>query len=315
MVLGFVVGLFLWFTPRDTGAPTVLEAPSAGLIADLRSLAFAGEFDQAQRTLEAQRHRLDQGSPAWLAAVSWLARGASFTGQWDLAERYGDEVMARSAPLLAERPLDADTELPTAVGAAIEVLGQARDAGGHRAAALTFLRAQHDRYAGTSIEMRIQKNILLLSLEGTPFPVLDVEDRIGSAPATVADLEGKVVLVFFWAHWCPDCKRQRPVLEALHETYADRGLAIIGPTQLWGYVAGGVDATPAEELGYLRGAYQEQYPIPSWMSVPVSQQNFLRFGVSSTPTLVLLDRDGIVRLYNPGDLPYDELASQIERLL
>jgi thioredoxin-related protein len=51
------------------------------------------------------------------------------------------------------------------------------------------------------------------------------------------------------------------------------------------------------------------------MSVPVSQQNFLEFGVSSTPTLVLLDRDGIVRLYNPGDLPYDELASQIERLL
>jgi thiol-disulfide isomerase/thioredoxin len=318
--VGLVAGLFIWLTPQEARPPVGVQTvrlvpPPAGLIADLRTLAFAEEFPEAQRRLERYRDEVNQDSPVWLAAVSWVARGASFAGQWGLAERYAREVLDRSEPLLAARPLDADAELPTAVGAAIEVLGQARDARGDRAGAVAFLHAQRDQYAGTSIEMRIQKNVLLLSLEGTPFPVLDVEEHIGVTEQTVADLKGRVVLVYFWAHWCPDCKRQRPVLDALHATYADRGLAIIGPTQLWGYVAGGVDATPAEELAYVRGAYQEQYPIPAWMSVPVSQQNFLEFGVSSTPTLVLLDRDGIVRLYNPGDLPYDELASQIERLL
>ena len=44
-------------------------------------------------------------------------------------------------------------------------------------------------------------------------------------------------------------------------------------------------------------------------------KNFLDFGVSTTPTVVVIDREGIVRLYNPGDLPYDELSAHVERLL
>ena len=51
------------------------------------------------------------------------------------------------------------------------------------------------------------------------------------------------------------------------------------------------------------------------MSVPVSAENFRRFGVSTTPTLILSDRDGIVQLYHPGDLPYEALAAHVERLL
>ena len=205
--------------------------------------------------------------------------------------------------------------LPIALGAAIKVVGRVHDARGDRSAAIAFLRAQHARYAGTSIETRIQKNILLLSLEGQPFPDLAVEHHLGPAPPSAASLRGKVVMVFFWAHWCPDCKRQVPVLEALYEHYKDRGLVVIGPTQLYGYMARGENATPEQELDYLEGACQEKYRIPSWMSVPVSAENFRRFGVSTTPTLILIDRDGIVQLYNPGDLPYDELAPRVERLL
>ena len=122
-------------------------------------------------------------------------------------------------------------------------------------------------------------------------------------------------MAFFWAHWCPDCKQQLPILEQLYESYGERGLAILGPTQLYGYMSRGQDATLEQELEYLRGAYQEQYPIPAWLSVPVSQQNFLDFGVSTTPTLVVIARNGIVELYNPGTLPYEELSAHVERLL
>jgi thioredoxin-related protein len=51
------------------------------------------------------------------------------------------------------------------------------------------------------------------------------------------------------------------------------------------------------------------------MSVPVSTSNFLNFGVSTTPTLVLVDRDGIVQRYNPGDLSHEELVGLIKPLL
>jgi hypothetical protein len=43
------------------------------------------------------------------------------------------------------------------------------------------------------------------------------------------------------------------------------------------------------------------------MAVPVSEENFKNFGCSTSPTLVVLDRKGIVKLYRPGKISYEEL--------
>ena len=296
-------------------APSALFGQSRSLISEMSDLAWAEEVDGARALLESRRADGEQPTAEWLAAVSWMARGASFAERWDLAERYASEAYQGSLALLKDRRLDAERFLPTALGAGIEVLGRTYDAQGDRARAVNFLSTARQEFAGTSIETRIQKNFLLLSLEGKPFPVLEVDHYLGSPPPTPDDLRGKVVLFFFWAHWCPDCKRQEPVLRELYEEYHDRGLVIVGPTQLYGYISRGQLGTPEEELAYLNGDYKAQFPIPSWMGVPISTNNFLNFGVSTTPTLVLVDRDGIVQRYNPGDLSYGELVALIEPLL
>ena len=105
------------------------------------------------------------------------------------------------------------------------------------------------------------------------------------------------------------------MLRALYEEYHDLGLVIVGPTQFYGFVSRGQTATPEEELTYLSGDYAAEFPIPPWMGVPISGDNFLNFGVSTTPTLVLVDRNGIVQRYNPGDMSHEELAALIEPLL
>lgn len=294
--------------------PTSDVIDIAEVVGQMRDMAWAGQVDEARDLIEAQRPHHDTASPDWLLAASWLGRGASFAEEWDVAEQYAREARAGSEALLAARELDADAQLPLALGAGIEVLGQTQNARGDNVGAVEYLAEARERYRGTSIETRIQKNALLLGLEGQPFPELDVDEHLGPALPSADSLKGKVVVAFFWAHWCPDCKRQLPALEQLHDTYGDQ-VAIIGPTQLYGYVSRGEDATPEQELAYLRGEYQERFPLPDWMSVPISQQNFLDFGVSTTPTLVVIDREGIVRLYNPGDLPYEELGPQVERLL
>ena len=296
-------------------SPLAVVAQSGSLVSEMSDLAWAGEVDKAHDLLEARRIDEEQPTPEWLAAVSWMARGASFAERWDLAEQYAGEAYEGSLELMKERPLDAERFLPTALGAGIEVLGRTYDAQGDRGRAVTFLGTARQDFAGTSIETRIQKNFLLLSLEGEPFPVLEVDDYLGIEPPTPDDLEGKVVVFFFWAHWCPDCKRQEPILTALHDEYSDQGLVIVGPTQLYGFVSRGQNATPEEELAYLNGDYIAQFPIPPFMSVPISTSNFLNFGVSTTPTLVLVGRDGIVQRYNPGDLSHEELVGLIKPLL
>ena len=295
--------------------PLLLLAQGEDLVRAVSKAAWAKDIPAAERLVADYRQQHPEVTPQLLEAISWVGRGASFAGQWEIAERYARQAYDGSKALLAKRSLDADKSLPLAVGASIEVLGGAYNARGDRAGAVEFLTAERDRFKGTSIEMRLQKNINLLSLEGKPVPEIATPQWIGAKPKSIAELKGQVVLTYFWAHWCGDCKREMPILHQLQAKYGDRGLTILGPTQLYGYVASGKDATPEQEMAYLRGDYQKQYPIPAWMHVPVSNQNFLRYGVSTTPTLMLVDRQGIVRLYHPGNLTYEELSQKIEALL
>ena len=297
-------------------SPLAVVAQSGSLVSEMSDLAWAGEGDKAHDLLEARRVDSEQPTPEWLAAVSWMARGASFAERWDLAEQYASEAYEGSLELMKDRSLAAERFLPTALRAGIEVLGRTYDAQGARARAVTFLGTARQDFVGTSIETRIQKNFLLLSLEGESFPALEVDDYLGGVqPPTPDDLKDKVVVFFFWAHWCPDCKRQEPILTALHEEYSDQGLVVVGPTQLYGFVSRGQNATPEEELAYLNGDYTAQFPLPPFMSAPISNDNFLNFGESTTPPLVIVDRDGIVQRYNPGDLSHEELAGLIKPLL
>ena len=146
-------------------SPFPVVGQSGNLVSEMSDLAWAGEVDRARTVLEARRAESEQPTAEWLAAVSWLARGASFAERWDLAERYATEAYEGSLELMKERPLDAERFLPTALGAGIEVLGHTYDAQGERTRAIGFLSAARQEFAGTSIETRIQKNFLLLGRE------------------------------------------------------------------------------------------------------------------------------------------------------
>jgi thiol-disulfide isomerase/thioredoxin len=294
-------------------ASAALQAQPADLIAQLKKLAFAGQAAAARDLAESQRPRYRLGDPALLEALSWVGRAGVVAKDWDIAGKYATETYEAASRLAAARGVDSLPELATALGASIEVLGKTYDATGGRAAATQFLHDERDKYRGTSIETRIQKNYLLISIEGKPMPALAADRFIGT-PMPL-DTEGKVALFYFWAHWCSDCKAQKPALLELHRRYAERGLTIVGPTHLFGYAAGGRPASPAEEIAYIEGPWQAQYPLPDWMLKPLSQENWSNFGVSTTPTLVLTGRDGIVRLYHPGKMTLSELEAAVEPLL
>jgi thiol-disulfide isomerase/thioredoxin len=254
-------------------------------------------------------------TPTSILALSWIARGALANRDYDRAEAYAQQTRNAVMPLLKHRPLDAEPDLPLALGASIEVNAQTLAARGRRSEAVAFLQQEIKTWRSTSIALRLQKNLNLLTLEGKPAPALDVAHYVGPKPAPLSALHGHPVLLFFWAHWCGDCKVEVPILQQINATFGPKGLVLIGPTQHYGYAAEGQDATPDVETKWIDANRIKYYTRVGPMTVPVSEQNFLTYGASSMPTFVLIDKEGMVRLYYPGKMTYEQLAPLIAKVL
>jgi thiol-disulfide isomerase/thioredoxin len=298
-------GIFLCLVP--------LRAQS-DLIGDVRSQLAQNSF--AAAASELNTYKAQHGiTPEYLEALSWTARGAAATKQWDQAGAYATETRTLSEQQLAttKHKLDAEPHLPIALGAAYEVLAQELDANGKHAQAVSLLRSALARYGNTSIRPRLQKNLNLLALVGQPAPPLQAAQSLGPKPPTLASLKGSPVLLFFWAHWCVDCKAEVPVIARLRQEFAPEGLVVIGPTKLYGYAAQGADATPEQERAYIESVRERYYASLQDMPVPLSKQNFDAYGASTTPTLVVLNRAGQVAMYHPGAMPYEELRAAVEK--
>jgi thiol-disulfide isomerase/thioredoxin len=297
------------------GLALLASAARADIVSDVQQAMYAGDLQSADNRVA--EYRRDRGNtPEGILANSWIARGMLERGQPDGADKRAMETRAWALELLAHRKLDAEPALPLALGAAIEVHAQVLALRGAHADAAAFLTAELARYRATSIAARLQKNLNLLTLEGHPAPPIDVAHWTGDLkPEPLAALRGSPVLLFFWAHWCVDCKADIPVMQMLREKYGPRGLKIVGPTMLYGYAQGGDDAPPLKELAWIEATRQRYYARIGPMPAPLSAAAFQRYGVSTTPTIVLVDKQGIVRLYHPGAATYNELAPAVEKLL
>jgi thiol-disulfide isomerase/thioredoxin len=286
----------------------------ADLVRDVRIAIAQNNLSAAEAEL--QSYKGQRGNdPDYLEAASWLARGYLSNNQLDQAQRWAKQVENSSYQLLTKRKLDAEPHLPLALGAALEVEAQVLALRGKNSEAAALLRRDLVTYRGTSIQARLQKNLNMIGLAGQPAPPLSVSKYIGVTPSPLSELKGSPVLLFFWAHWCSDCKQEGPIISQLNSEFASQGLRVEAPTQYYGYAAYGQEARPTDEFAYIGRVWQHYYPGLQDIPVPVSKLNFDRYGASTTPTLVLIDRKGRVALYHPGFMPYEDLRAAIERAM
>ncbi len=286
----------------------------AGVVKDVRGALSQNSFASADLYLKSYVTK-NGVTGEYLEAYSWMARAALDSQQYDQAAEYAKRTKALALEQIKKRPLDAEPHLPVALGAAFEVESQVLAARGRRTQAIALLQSALRTYGNTSIRARLQKNLNLLSFEGRPAPALRAEQFLGSKPPALSQLKGSPVLLFFWAHWCGDCKAEAPIITQLRAEFAPNGLTVVGPTRLYGYTAQVENAAPSDELAYIDAVRHRFYAGLLDMPVPISKYNFDEYGASTTPTLVLLDRAGKVAMYHPGALPYDQLKAEIEKVV
>jgi peroxiredoxin len=133
---------------------------------------------------------------------------------------------------------------------------------------------------------------------GSPAPDFQLP-RLDGATVSLSDLRGKPAVIVFWAAWCSSCKEEAPRVNALAAEYEGKGVRVLGinvKDSLAGAEAG------VKEFGI-------RYPVARDPEARVARA----YSVRGTPTVVFLDRRGLVR-YFANELPRD-YARRLDDLL
>ena len=121
-------------------------------------------------------------------------------------------------------------------------------------------------------------------------------------PVSLAQLKGKVVMVNFWATWCPTCRVEMPQWQKFYDAYKDKGFELIA-----------LSIDDDEKL--LRQVSKERgfsFPI-AWRWDDKTDDNF--GDIIGTPTLYVIDKSGKVAWMKRGRVSYAQLQEVVDPLL
>ncbi|MGA9120110.1 MAG: TlpA family protein disulfide reductase [Bacteroidota bacterium] len=128
------------------------------------------------------------------------------------------------------------------------------------------------------------------------FHLTDIQGKTVS----LADFRGKVVILDFWATWCPPCRREIPDFIRLQSEYQSKGVQIVG-----------IALDEPEKV--------KAFALNAGMNYPVLLGNddvsYQYGGISGIPTTFIIDRKGNIVQRFEGFTPKDEFEGEIQKLL
>ena len=142
-----------------------------------------------------------------------------------------------------------------------------------------------------------------------PLADLELTDQFGNTH-TLSDYKGKVIFLNFWATWCGPCRNELPDIQKLYEEDSEQGedaevviLGIAGPGI-------GQEGSAKEIAGFME---ENGYTYPVLMDE--SGEMFTQYGISAFPTTFMIDKEGNVYGYVPGQMTEDIMRSIIDQTL
>jgi cytochrome c biogenesis protein CcmG/thiol:disulfide interchange protein DsbE len=152
--------------------------------------------------------------------------------------------------------------------------------------------ARHD---DTSLDSAVKKG----KLPAAPGSAVALPTLDGSTQQSLASLRGKVVVLNFWASWCPPCEQEAPVLERAQQRLASTGGTVLGVTY-------------KDDAGSSRAFMREHK-----LSYPSLRDDRLqlapKYGTTALPETFVLDRHGRIVALSRGEVNERFLANAIDR--
>ena len=122
----------------------------------------------------------------------------------------------------------------------------------------------------------------------------------------MSDYKGKTIFLNFWATWCPPCRAEMPDIQKLYEEFQQKKEDIV----ILGIAAPNLGNEKSEEE--IKGFLEENgYTYPVVMDTEA--EIFQAYGITSFPTTFMIDKDGNVFGYIPGQLSEDTMRDIIEQ--
>ena len=143
--------------------------------------------------------------------------------------------------------------------------------------------------------------VMLGGAVGSAAPSFALPDLEGKT-VTNTDLQGKVVLLNFWATWCPPCKAEVPDFVRLQSKYRAQGLVIVGLS---------LDAGGARDVR----PFAEEYDVNYTMLIASPETADAYGGIQAVPTTFVVDRKGTIVKRFLGQVPPEVFEEAIRPLL
>lgn len=134
--------------------------------------------------------------------------------------------------------------------------------------------------------------------KGKQAPEFTLEDLSGQQ-ISLSDLQGKVVLLNFWATWCGPCRIEMPALQSRHEQYPEK-LSVVGLNF----------DEPKENVV----AFAEEFGLTFTILLDPGGEIQNEYRIRGYPTTVFLDENGIVQIVHIGIMSEDQLDDYLQEM-
>jgi len=124
---------------------------------------------------------------------------------------------------------------------------------------------------------------------------------ISGKKVRLADLKGKVVMLEFWATWCPPCRAEIPAVERLHREYGDKGLTVLAIT---------LDEGGWDEVKAFIAESKISYTV-----LKGTEDVSAEYKIRLIPATFLIDKEGNIRKQYMGGGSNEALEQEIKALL